>query len=188
MLCTICQTGFCWGCGKKHEGHDGLCGKINEPLENIEILAFPTEEFSRQRIENFQLHLSLKEKRLTTKKYKVERITHRFLAADRAWYFDNMEKNRGLILDTARGALVLDIVSRAVNICTQGRQFLINSTLRRENANETRRGRISWKYMKLMELDEAISNASLGKKWKEEIKRLATLICALEKSMKLPTV
>ena len=186
LHCTVCNTGFCWGCDKKHDDHTGICGKINQPLEKVEILPFPTENFSRQRIENFHLHLSLKRQKLSSKKYRIETMAHRFLAADRTWYFENMEKHRQEILEkTDRGLLIMDILTRAVNICTEGRQFLLNSALRQENATASGRIRISQKYMHLIEIDEALTNPTLGKRWKEQIKRLATLIHVLERSMKL---
>ena len=149
-------------------------------------MPFPTEDFSRQRIENFHLHLSLKRQKLSSKKNRIKTMAHRFLAADRTWYFDNMEKHRREILEkTDRGLLILDILTRAVNICTEGRQFLLNSALRRENATTSGRSRISQKYMNLIEIDEALNNPTLGKRWKEQIKRIATLIHVLERSMKL---
>ena len=30
MHCTVCSTGFCWGCGKKNDDYTGICGKINQ--------------------------------------------------------------------------------------------------------------------------------------------------------------
>ena len=71
MLCSKCQTGFCWGCGNVHNSHYGNCGKINVPLEKIEILAFPTEDFPKSRIEAFNLSLKLRDTKLKTNRSKV---------------------------------------------------------------------------------------------------------------------
>ena len=71
MLCTKCQTGFCWGCGDVHSSHYDNCGKINVPLEKIEILAFPTEDFPKSKIEAFNLSLKLRDTKLKTNRRKV---------------------------------------------------------------------------------------------------------------------
>eukprot|EP00088_Acartia_fossae_P034914 TRINITY_DN3588_c0_g1_i2.p1 TRINITY_DN3588_c0_g1~~TRINITY_DN3588_c0_g1_i2.p1 ORF type:complete len:794 (+),score=202.44 TRINITY_DN3588_c0_g1_i2:58-2439(+) len=137
MHCTKCQVGFCWGCGKEHTNYNGLCGKITIPLEKVEIVPFPTEEFSRSRIESFNLYAQLKkEKLLHIYKKDYDRILRNFLTADRAWFNANFKLNIDDLLQTERGVHVTSVVKLAFTVCKEGCLSLMNSLLKKSTSQQ----------------------------------------------------
>jgi len=136
MMCSTCGTGFCWGCGQVHGSDHGVCGKINVPLERVEIVPFPSEEFSKTRLESFQLYSQLKDKVVGFYKRDYDAIMGRFLSADKEWFHSNFKNDRQSVLATERGAFIDDIVRRALTVSKQGCISLLNTLLKKSNKRQ----------------------------------------------------
>ena len=155
MLCGQCGAGFCWGCGKVHTDNQGVCGSMKVPLDKIEIVAFPTEEFSMRRIETFNLGLQLRQEVLKVNSRDIPRIVRRWLATDRAWYFAH-GGGAQMVMETELGQHVTEVVTAAVRLCTRGRNLIINATIKRENATPARRKALEKAYTMLKTLDNQL--------------------------------
>jgi len=132
MHCSICDTGFCWGCGKEHTDYNGICGKITVPLQSVEILPFPTEDFTKTRIEAFNLYSTLKVDKVARIHSKNNvTIIKRFLYADKTWFQDNIKHGLPYVMETDRAHYVSDVINRAITICKQGSLSLLNSLLKK---------------------------------------------------------
>jgi len=136
MHCSICNTGFCWGCGKEHTDYNGICGKLTVPLETVEILPFPTEDFSRTRIEAFNLYSTLKGNKLRIHNKNSITIIKRFLYTDKTWFQDNIKHGLQHVMETDRGKFVSEVISRAVRICKHGSLSLLNSLLKKSTTKQ----------------------------------------------------
>ena len=168
MMCSTCGTGFCWGCGKEHTNHTGICGRVTIPLEKVEILAFPTEELSAKRIKSFQLHTQLKSD-VVLKQYKKEhrKIVEKFIIADKEFVFSNFKTNFDSLIETERGQYIDDIVSRTINVCKQGSISLLNTLLKKSlNQKDSKRIKINFFALKdlFVTLQESTPN---NKNWKD---------------------
>lgn len=184
MSCTRCSTGFCWGCGAEHTDHTGLCGKMKVPLEKVEILQFPTEDFSAKRIESFQLGLKLKGMRTHMREIHITKISHRFLAADKFWYWSTYQQLGEKIFDTERGALINQDISRAVTVCCRSRDLLLNSLLQRKNTSKSRKNNIRAAYMGMLFLDNMLYTTKVGKDWESVLAMIRFRTVLLEKRLR----
>jgi len=186
MVCN-CGTGFCWGCGNVHGSHHGgVCGKINIPLEKIEVLAFPTEDFPKNRIDAFNLSLKLRDNKLRTNHRQVDAITQRFLSADKEWCFTLDREVHPDFFQTERGHRIQEVIRRAVDLCFEGRTYLINAVLRKENKDPRHQKRIGNIYSLLMEFSEDVRTVSVGKDWEtclESVKRNTNYLLVQLKSV-----
>ena len=165
MSCT-CGTEFCWGCGNMHgSDHGGVCGRIKVPLEKVEVLDFPTDEYPKKRIDAFNLSLKLRNIKLKINQMQVDAILHRFLSADKEWCFTLDRAIHSDLLQTERGQTIGEVLRNANDLCLGGRTYLLNSLVRNENKDPRRQQRISNMYRLLVQFSEDVSTVSVGKDW-----------------------
>ena len=98
---------------------------------------------------------------------QVDSLTLRFLSADRDWCFKAAESTADKdkdFLNTERGRKIREVLSRAVDLCFQGRTYLINCVLRHENKEPAKQKRIAYIYGRLMQFSENLARLKIGRK------------------------
>jgi len=116
----------------------------------------------------------------------VDAITQRFLSADKEWCFTLDREVHPDFFQTERGHRIQEVIRRAVDLCFEGRTYLINAVLRKENKDPRHQKRIGNIYSLLMEFSEDVRTVSVGKDWEtclESVKRNTNYLLVQLKSV-----
>jgi len=97
-----------------------------------------------------------------------------------------IERYTQTFFQTERGHRIQEVIRRAVDLCFEGRTYLINAVLRKENKDPRHQKRIGNIYSLLMEFSEDVRTVSVGKDWEtclESVKRNTNYLLVQLKSV-----